>query len=164
MILKEHYKKIIESTHQSLKNAGFVKNGNTFRISSDESRGVINFQKSTKSTVDSITFTINLGVASKRLLKIYNPKQIENPDIWDCHWQVRIGHLLPDNKDIWWTILAETNVDQLAQDIQKYTIKLGIPEIQKYLSDGALRDLWLTDKSPSLTKVQRLKYLAELMK
>jgi hypothetical protein len=43
-------------------------------------------------------------------------------------------------------------------------LNIGIPEIAKYIHDHNLRDLWLSDYSPSLTEFQRLLYLSVLLK
>lgn len=161
----ENYKKIINDVTPSLRERGFKKSGASFYLQNEESWGIVNFQKSTKSSSEHIVFTVNLGVASKRLLKLSSTLHVgSRPGIWDCHWQERLGHLLEEKKDVWWTVEYQTPIDQLSHQIQEYIFNFGVSEVLKYMSDESLRALWLSDKSPSLTKIQRLKYLSVLLK
>ena len=43
-------------------------------------------------------------------------------------------------------------------------MKAAVPEISRYVSDEALRDLWLSGRSPGLGEYERLRYLAVLLK
>jgi len=166
IIPTEAYKRIIKDVTPSIQKQGFKKTGVSFYRQNEESWGIINFQRSTESSAETIVFTVNLGVASKRLLKLIpiGRASRSKPDIWDCHWQERLGHLLDENKDVWWTVDHQTSVDQLSYQIQNYITQLGVPEVLKYMSDESLRDMWLSGRSSSLTKVQRLTYLSVLLR
>lgn len=157
------FKSLISSLDSSLKNQGFKKRSNSFYLQVSGNWGIVNFQKSTKSTRNKIEFTVNFGIASTRILKKSLGTQAR-PDIWDCQWQVRLGHLLEAKRDLWWTIDLETPIDQLSRQFQEYIFNYGIPELLKYIDDTSLRDLWLSGKSPSLTKIQRLRNLSILIK
>src|SRR5258708_3250043 len=53
----------------ALRAAGLTRKGDTFYLNSAGNWGVINFQKSTSNTADEVKFTVNLGVASARILR-----------------------------------------------------------------------------------------------
>lgn len=127
--------------------------------------GIIDFQHSNKSDSNHITFTINVGIASRRILHFLGQvKHDKKPDIWDTQWRVRIGHLMPENVDTWWTLDHDTDVDALSRTILHSVVNYSVPAIHRFIRDEDLCNLWLTAKSPSLTEVQRLLFLAVLLK
>lgn len=164
------FKELLKANAAMMKREGFSRSGQTFFLHADGNWGLINFQRSMASSRLQITFTINLGIASARLLKVFPPPHARatgrdtRPDIWDCHWRERIGSLLPERKDIWWKIGMNSQVERLGDQINTHLRELAIPEVKKYISDESLRDLWLTRRSPGLTELQRLEYLSVLMK
>jgi hypothetical protein len=149
----------------SLKKMGFTKTQHAFYYSYEGNWGIIDFQKSRQSNSTETIFTINVGVASNRILTFLSKMDAnKKPDIWDTQWRVRLGHLLPENHDIWWTIDQGTNIGELGQYILDNILNYALPVIHKFIRDEALRDLWLSGKSPSLTNFQRLLFLAPLLK
>jgi hypothetical protein len=154
----------------TLKQHGFSQSGRTFYLRREGNWGLVNFQKSTKSSAERIVFAVNLGIASSRLLEFFPPRRLRvsglaaKPQIWDCHWQMRLGSLVADQKDIWWTVEANTRLEQLGLEIDGYIRNLAIPELSKYIRDEALRDLWLSGHAPGLTEFMRLMNLSVLLK
>jgi hypothetical protein len=148
-----------------LKTLGFTKLHNTFYYPYKDNLGIMNFQKSNKSNSKEIIFTLNAGIWSKRIQNFLGQvSQNKKPDIWDAHWRVRIGNLLPEKNDVWWTITKGTNIEELGNTILSMVKDYVFPAILEFISDEALRDLWLSSKSPSLTEFDRLLYLAVLLK
>jgi hypothetical protein len=82
----------------------------------------------------------------------------------DCQWRQRLGFLMPNHRDEWWSIEAATSIESLGKRICESLENLAIPEIDRYIQDQALRDLWLSGHSPGLTNFQRLMNLSVLMK
>lgn len=163
------FKEVHRESSQTLRKYGFSRSGQTNYLQREGNWGLINFQRSKDRRTDAVVFTINIGIASGRLLRFFPPPKFRveatsKPDIWDCHCQERLGDLLPAHRDTWWRINSETDIEPLVSEIRGYLIELAIPEINMYISDEALRDLWLTGKSPGLTKLQRLEYLSVLLK
>lgn len=149
----------------SLKMMGFTKTKHTFYYSNEGNWGMINFQKSSRSTSGEIIFTVNVGVASSRVLTFLSRMDAnKKPNIWDAQWNVRLGHLLPENDDIWWTLNQRTSIDELGQYLLENISNYALPAIHKYIKDESLRDLWLSGKYHWLTNFQRLLYLAWLLK
>ncbi len=158
------YKQLLSDIGIKIKPFGYKRTHSSFTLQEDGNWGIINFQKSTESNSETILFTINLGVASSRLLRFFATKYTQNgPNIWDCHWGVRLGHLL-QGKDIWWTIETKTSIEILGEKLWTDLQDKCIPEIARYIHDPDLRDLWLSGSSPSLTEFQRLINLSVLLK
>jgi len=165
MNIEPKYQLLLSQVASILKNYNFKKNSSTFYYQNNNGNwGIINFQKSMKSTSGEILFTINVGVVSARLLNFFSVKPSKKrPNIWDCHWRIRLGQLI-EGKDKWWLIDFETSIEELGENITTYLLSLAIPGIEKYIEDNELRDLWLSGKSPSLTEFQRLLHLSVLLR
>lgn len=149
----------------SLKQQGFTKTRQSFYYPREGNWGIINFQKSTRSSSAEVIFTVNVGIASNRLLTFLATIDAnKRPDILDTQWQERLGRLLPENDDLWWTIDSGTNIDELGQYLLENILNYALPAIHQYIRDESLCALWLTGKSPSLTNFQRLLYLTRLLK
>lgn len=148
-----------------LKKMGFQKLRNSFYLPLEGNWGIINFQRSQTSDSNLIIFTVNIGIASKRILQFLGQAEhTKKPDIWDTQWRMRIGHLMPENNDMWWNIDQKTNIDELGNTLVNIVTNYALPAIREFIHDENLRDLWLSGKSPSLTETQRLLYLAILLK
>lgn len=145
------------------KNLEFNYKGNTFILYNNEILKLLHFQKSYKSSVNEIIFTINIGIASFILFKFFS-YNIVKPKIEDCHWRQRLGFFLPKKNDLWWKINGETNIILIFDELKNYFENYVNPEIKKYSNNIALRDLWLSGKSPGLTDFQRLMNLLILIK
>ena len=148
----------------ALKQRGFSGRGSTFHLERSGSWGLVGVQKSQESRKDRVRFTVNLGVTSGRLQRFAaRASHGSRPTVEDCHWQERLGFLLPDPQDRWWTIDPAHTVEALAPELVAQVLEVGVPEVEKYLSDEALRDLWLSGRSPGLTELERLQNLAALL-
>ena len=147
----------------ALRPYGFRRRGQTFYRRTDGNWGLINLQKSTSSTRHLVRFTINVGIFSERIGSPYRAPSGGPPSIWICHYHERIGFLLPVRQDHWWSIGPTTHVDALGDEIERHVIQVAVPEIDRYISDEALRDLWLSGRSPGETDVVRLRNLAVLL-
>lgn len=149
-----------------MKERGFSRKKLTFYRDYKDTIGLINFQKSIRSKAECVIFTINIGIISRRLYCFF--KSVDNQSIDlsldNCHLRERIGFLLTDRQDKWWAIDANTDLDFLFDKICNDIQTFALPEIQKFNDDEALRDLWLSARSPGLTDFQRLMNLTVLLK
>lgn len=145
--------------------AEFRRQGNSFYKTIGSNVGIIDFQKRNKQEIDKLSFTVNIGVISITLLNFINQKEDNRKlEIFDAQWSVRLGQLMIEKKDIWWIINENMDIEKLGKEILKNIIGFAIPELDKYIHDEALRDLWLSGQSPSLTEFQRLLYLSYFLK
>jgi len=161
----EEYKELINLVDSFLGKKGFLRNGSCFYIKNNKNWGLIDFQKSKNNTDDEIKFTINIGIYSSALFEFFSPDSPEKkPSIEDCHWRMRLGFLLPNNKDLWWIIRKGQSLDSLASELMTYIENLAIPMMMEHISDEKLLNEWLSGKSPGLTDIQRLINLSSLLK
>ncbi|MPS29666.1 MAG: DUF4304 domain-containing protein [Alcaligenaceae bacterium] len=158
---KAVYDDVMASCTQTLRTVGYVRRGSSLRKEMDGNVAVIEFQKSSKSSADVILFTINVGIICGRLLEAERslPKKV---GIVDAHIRQRIGMLLPDRSDKWWTIEPRSDAGSLVEEISRLIERDVVPYLDRYLDDKALVALWESGQSPGLTEIQRLKYLTRL--
>jgi hypothetical protein len=133
-----------------------------------EARGhwaIVEFQKSRQSTSEITIFTVNVGIASDLLLDFFSSiRRTERvPFASEWHWRQRLGALLPTAQDVWWSLTAGEQVEQLATELSGLLTDFALPPLNKYVDDRALIELWLTGQSPGLTDLQRLRNLAVLL-
>lgn len=149
-----------------LKPLGFKRKENRFfLINNDGNFGIIDFQKSKVSNVESnFSFTINLGVYSISIPKFYNESQSEIPKIEDCHWRKRIGQLFGSKEDYWWQVNNSTNLNELVNEIKIVLTDKAIPELISNISDMDLKKSWLNGYSSGITEVERYINLTILLK
>ncbi len=130
--------------------------GQNFICQSSECWGVIHFQKSRFSGLEEKSFTINLAIAAKRILAHQGIITNTPPPAYACHWTIRIGALMADKKDKWWTVSEESNYSMVESDVEKAFSELAIPIITSHLSEKGLFDLW-ESKTPGSFEYPRLK-------
>src|SRR6202158_5809906 len=131
-----------------MKPRGFSRRGQTFYRRTGDNVALVNVQKSVKSTARNVRFTVNLGIVSGELLRFFSPNHTSKyPSVDTCHWRQRLGHLLPGNRDRWWTIHETTNISDLAEQFRMPLEELAIPELDVYVRDERLRHLWLNRRS-----------------
>ena len=158
------FTELLSIAAKSLGQVGFRRNGNSFHVHEGNNWGIVNFQKSSKSTPDLLLFTVNVGTASGVLLKFSGFPKSEVPGIDQCHWRKRLGFFFVEPSDTWWRIDATASSSAIGQEIIHALVQLAIPEMKRYMSDPSLQELWASGESPGLTEVERLKYLSVLLK
>lgn len=145
-----------------LKQHQFTRSGNVFRRQRTEVCQVVSLVKSGKTTSDLAVFTVELGVASLRLLA-RSGVDSRRCSIEDCHWRERLGMLGPRREDVWWTVRDEPSAHSASTEIVAWMESAGLPALEGVADDSALRDVWVSDRSPGLTDVQRLLCLSVLL-
>lgn len=158
---KELYGQVIGACSHNLQNAGYVRRGSSLCKVVDGNVAIIEFQKSSKSSAEAIVFTINLGVVCGQLLE-RNKSFLKGVGVVGAHVRQRIGMLLPDRPDKWWTIDTKTDARSLIEEISSLIEREAAPYLEHYLNDDALVALWKSGQSPGLTETQRLRYLRDL--
>jgi len=143
--VRDRYERMIRDiVAPVLKAHGFKKQRRTFHRPVGDNWEVIDFQASQFSSADELSFTVNLAVGLARLR--------QGPHTWDdgkrppeprCHVRERIGFLFPENLDRWWSITEDTDTEEVAHEITRILIQLGLPWLEARSTDERLRDLWL---------------------
>jgi hypothetical protein len=132
----------------TFKARGFRQKGLTFYQTVEDNFAIVQFQKSRTATAASLDFTINLGVLSGRvqgaLSQIMWVPQVNGvPTEPACHLRQRIGFLLPEARDLWWTVRADTKLTERGRTIRPVLESYAFPFLGARVSDTGLRDHWL---------------------
>jgi Domain of unknown function (DUF4304) len=160
-VLDEAFNKVVMATGDRLKPLGFVRGGSILRVINQNNCGIVEFQRSRKSSRERLFFTVNLGVVCGELLDSTSchPEKAKSVD---AHVRLRIGMLLPDRPDKWWEISESTDLDSLATEVSEIIFKVAVPYIQHYMRTSVIADLWKSGQSPGLTDRQRVMLLDKL--
>lgn len=146
-----------------LKPKGYRKKGIKFVADPGDVLLIIQLQSSSSSMSDQKIMTANLGIFSKTLSAKMG-YQISEPTVWVCHWQERVGWLMKDPTDKWWTIRTEDEAQAAGLEVAGLLKEVGIPLLESLNSTERLRQLWQSGKFPGITPTQREDYLAYLAK
>lgn len=55
-------------------------------------------------------------------------------------------------------------MEQIAQELEQDVCQLAVPEVEKYIHDERIRDLWLSGYAPWTTDFARVRSLSVLLK
>ena len=113
MTSKDFKKIIIDKLTEILKPNGFKKSGSTFSSSNGDLTYFVNLQSSQSSTPTILKTTVNIEIYSATVYKLQDTSL---PEKWSRHFTERIGSLLDNPHDKWWTI---ENKKQAINDILK---------------------------------------------
>lgn len=160
-ILEGIFEELLKATGESLKPLGFVQRGSVFRLLAHGNCGIIEFQRSDKTTDEKLVFTVNLGVVCGELLGD-GLSGLQKARIIDAHLRQRIGMLLPDRPDKWWELTASMDRVSLVKEVVELLEKKGAPYVEGHLATKALLALWESGQSPGLTAFQRTRFLSRL--
>src|SRR5690242_20475784 len=141
---QEFTKIILGKMHGVLKPSGFRKNGSTFfKECGDDVVLEVNLQKSTSSTRTDLRATVNLRVYSRTLTRAMG-YPMDYPADPHRHWEARIGQLMPEQRDRWWTVQTEQTAVQAGEEIAEALSCFGLPALDAVSSTEKLRALWLS--------------------
>jgi hypothetical protein len=123
----------------ALKAAGFSRRGNhMFRTSNDLIHG-IHFQASRWGSKDEGQFTINLVVTSGAIFEFWTGKPLpSNPATALFPIQQRIGRVMPQDRDQWWSVDNSTDLEALGADVTQTINSFALPYFSKYPENIAL--------------------------
>ena len=143
-----------------LKLRGYAKSGSTFWLRNSDITFIISLQSSTSNISGLAKVTVNLGACIPAL---QDPQRLgTRPSVWSAHWHQRIGHLMPEKSDIWWSIRSVEEGRSIASEIVRCVQQFGLPALAQVSTVSALQRLWESGCSPGLTEAQRVRYLQEL--
>lgn len=123
--------------------AGYRRAGATFYRKDGENWGLIEFQRHTHSAAGVPTFTVNVGVASARLLESRGSDPRKRPRSWDLHASWRLGEEAAPNQERWWTLTSDPGEQtRVAEEVMGRLRKGAIPFIDQTISDRGLFLYW----------------------
>lgn len=118
----------------SLKNAGFHRHGSDFSRKYSEALHVVNFQLGKWNTKELGKFTLNIGAhftTVAALLFGTDPMPV-NPKEVHCLLRARVGLLMPENRDHWWSVTSETNDDALSKELATVCSSYVLPWLEQF--------------------------------
>jgi Domain of unknown function (DUF4304) len=161
------YEEFLRQFSDRLKTAGFRRRGNTTARDTNGIWHLLTFQRSQKSSKDDILFTLNVGIASERLLRLFDVHSKGNPDVTVASIRLRIQDLLPpaDRNRDWWSVDTSSECEWLATEFGAYADELLLPFFETAgASDIALRDYLLSGAPSGLTRLERLMHASALQR
>lgn len=153
-----------------LKAPKFKKRRLNYAYGFDELCWLVNIQKSQWNDREESAFTVNCGVYIPGIVSVYaNISEPTNPSIMHCACSARIGMLMPEKIDIWWTLTLgdSASVDEdIAQDIRCKIENVALPFLNKFKSSQSVADFLLSESGDKykqvgpVAKTKRLAYSA----
>ena len=125
-----------------LREHGLKGSGQNFYLPSESHWALIGFQKSMFSDSLELKFTINIYVVNKnewenaRSKRSYFPVKPTPTTKWGLGWERRIGFLLPERCDHWWSMKSNSNLENISGQVIEYIVKYALPAIHKPLQSA----------------------------
>ncbi len=156
-----------------LKSKGFRRDGDYFwrwrpeGFQDSELCQILHFQRGKWNTKERCEFTIDLEIFSRRVYRLLQNEEFvgrfPKPSKYGWQFGKRLTRLLPGEPEQWWTIESEEQIPELVGVLIPALEHYALPEFEKYDSDRALRDLWLSEIAPGISEGERLVFLAFLL-
>ncbi len=148
--------------------SGFVGTGDLVWRKVLDTVVVLEVQKDRKySTEDEFRFTVNVGISVNALRDVVSarsgPSSEGVPPPEKCHWRQRLGHLLPAQSDVWWSIRDEQTARAVCDEIAAGLIDIALPQVELIASSEALARSWQEGRGQGLTEYERRINLARLL-
>lgn len=157
------FDQIVRAIGERLRPLGFSRRGTVLRLVAQDNCGIIEFQRSVKSSSDNILFTVNVGVVCGDIMDSEGPLQdLHKARVAYAHIRWRIGAFLPGRPDRWWEIGTAATPEVLAREISDLILQGAVPAIQRYMSADAVIGLWESGESPGITDGHRVDLLAAI--
>ena len=134
---KEKQAYVFDEIKYFLQEKGFRKRGYNFFKKNGEIGYCVNIQNDKCNNNDQVRFTLNVGIFTDVFwLEHFDFKHTEViptfPKEYDCAIRKRISELLPDHEDKWYSINAETDIDELWNDLEQDLIGYVVPFFSNY--------------------------------
>lgn len=130
-----------EGIAPELRRMGFKGSGQSFTLPSETHWVLLGFQKSTTSSAKAVRFTVNVTAVSKRAWiearsehSYLGERPSANISYGDFAWQRRIGQLIPDGRDTWWTITTRASTESVKVEVLDAIRIYAWPAIEQQLA------------------------------
>ena len=154
---------LLAAVHAALAPLGYRKSGAVFMRPAREVVHLIEIQGANTNLAESARFTVNVGVFAHGL-DAPDRRGAAMPSMPAAHWRERLGFLMPEYTDVWWTMKSREEAEEAGRDIAERVARHAIPALKQLHSREALVSLWRSGQSPGLTAVQRAAYLDRLQR
>jgi uncharacterized protein DUF4304 len=118
----------------TLRNAGFHRHGADFSRKYGEALHVVNFQLSSWNTKELGKLTLNIGVhfTSVAALLFGRDPMPMNPKESRCLLRARVGLLMPEQRDHWWSVTPDTNGDAMSEELAAVCSSYVLPWLEQF--------------------------------
>jgi hypothetical protein len=118
-----------------LKGLGYRKHGRRFLLKGDLSTAHIRFQSSQWNHAELTRFTINRGRYFESIARKNGQEVVlDSTKQRHMHVGIRIGHLLPQQADHWWSIANDEDVPKVASEVVAALRDFGLPYLESVAS------------------------------
>src|SRR5579862_131254 len=125
----------------ALRPAGFRKRESCFDRRLSDVVHLIGLQASTSSTASLLRVTANLAAWVPSLADGQ-----DRPDIWSSHWRQRLGQLMPEHSDRWWSVTNDQEADLAATEMTAALVRYALPILDTVSSVAALQQVWESER------------------
>ncbi len=147
---------------KGLKTQGFAAKGVTFyRKVASENTELVAIQKSLKSSRAESLVTMNYGVYCAWVGSSRGEEPSASLVVAKAHWQKRWTEV---GAERWLQVRPRDAAADIARVIMNALENAVLPDLKEHSSNESLRDTWLAGSSPGITEMQRLLFLALLLK
>ena len=152
--MKEKQAYVLDEIKYFLQEKGFQKRGYNFFKKNGEIGFCVNIQHD-KWNNNQVRFTLNVGIFTDDFyLKYLDFKHTgiipTFPKEHDCAIRKRIGELLPEHKDKWYSINAKTDVEELWQCIEVELTQYVMPFFANYNKESYVESNHIYEKGRKL--------------
>jgi hypothetical protein len=133
-------KTVVAAFSPAMKSAGYRKQGARFwNEPSPTVVRLVNLQSSSWNSGCEGTFTVNLGVYHRDVAAFHDGITVKSsPLVQNCIIQTRIGRLMPEPRDVWWSFDSHTDLVALGKEVASIWVEYGKPWLEARSSlDGA---------------------------
>jgi hypothetical protein len=150
-----------------LKGLGYRKHGRRFFLADELSTAHIKFQSSQWNHAELTRFTINLGRYFESIARRNGEEVVlDSTKQRHMHVGIRIGHLLPQQADHWWSIGNDDDVPKVASEVVAALRDFGLPYLESVASiKGVARFAGYTPRTgdhPTPSKASALELLGRV--
>jgi hypothetical protein len=152
---------VLAQLQAALAPRGYCAAGTLFQRELAEVVHLVELHSTQEQDAAHIAVTINLGVFAPALVDP-DIRDYIRPSILQAHWRERIGILMPQRRDQWWTIDSAAQAAAVGAEIAVSVEEYGLGPLEKIPDIAALRRIWEAGASPGLSAYQRRRHLERL--
>lgn len=126
-----------------LKVRGYKKTGHTWRKFEDPLTKVANVQLSSGNSVAEARFTVNLGIYHEEFHRHRSTPVAGDIKEYHCDVRVRIGELMEERNDHWWTVGRDKDNEKVKADLACDFEKYALPWLETFHGSPEMLDHFL---------------------
>lgn len=161
--MRPMFEQMLKEVAATLSEEGVKKRGRDLVWQSDECWGVLHFQKDRQDLLEEQKFTVDVGIASKRILRFDSIAGDRAPHAHECCWRRRLGQILKNPTDLWWSITDHWTFRNAVDDVTDLLQKEAMPAMKQLMNDRALVKLPGNQWGAFLSEFAALRFKAILL-